>query len=481
MADLVIVPGHAVTEIVLRDASKGPLRKLSVDLINTYKHINEVYYAAKRARKKEPATSNDGCDDENHDYIIKANEVWQDRYEVKGLLGKGSFGQVVEVFDKVDNKRYAIKIIKNKTAFRNQAKIEIRLLELMKNIDVQDNHHIVRLVRHFEHRHHLCLVFELLSYNLYDLIRNTNFKGISLNLIRKFSQQICTALLFLSSPEVRIIHCDLKPENILLHHPKRTTIKLIDFGSSCTIGNTMYPYIQSRFYRSPEVLLGLPYDQAIDMWSFGCILYELHTGDPLFNGTSEQDQIYKITETLGLPPDLMLDAGRKTASYFRKSSKGGYERLQAKKEYKPFMARTLSSLLGSDSGGPGGRRAGELGHNKLDYDRFEDLLRRLLELDPAKRITPQEALEHDFIRKPPSVESPATTQQFSPYRPEPTKKLTPESPSAASHPSVAQRRPAPEEGDTAMELEPSSKPKRTAAMLGWPQHHSVRTGGRASV
>lgn len=98
---------------------------------------------------------------------------------------------------------------------------------------------LVRLHGHFEHRNHLCLVFEHLSYNLYDLIRNTSFKGISLNLIRKFAQQLCFSLLFLSSPEVRIIHCDLKPENILLRNPKRTALKLIDFGSSCKIGKTV--------------------------------------------------------------------------------------------------------------------------------------------------------------------------------------------------------------------------------------------------
>lgn len=156
-------------------------------------------------------------------------------------------------------------------------------------------------------RNHLCLVFELLSYNLYDLIRNTNFKGVSLNLTRKFAAQLCTALLFLSTPDLSIIHCDLKPENILLCNPKRSAIKIVDFGSSCQLGqrvsfgkisilfqyyiNTcllqIYQYIQSRFYRSPEVLLGIPYDLAIDMWSLGCILVEMHTGEPLFSGTNE--------------------------------------------------------------------------------------------------------------------------------------------------------------------------------------------------
>lgn len=158
------------------------------------------------------------------------------------------------------------------------------------------------------YRNHLCLVFELLSYNLYELLRNTNFRGVSLNLTRKFAQQLCTALLFLSTPEIKVIHCDLKPENILLCNPKRSAVRIVDFGSSCQVGqrvrmkpyvvlsslyifyptlSQMFHYIQSRFYRSPEVLLGIPYDLAIDMWSLGCILVEMHTGEPLFSGKDE--------------------------------------------------------------------------------------------------------------------------------------------------------------------------------------------------
>ena len=95
---------------------------------------------------------------------------------------------------------------------------------------------IVRLKRNFIYRSHLCLVFELLSYNLYDLLRNTNFRGVSLNLTRKFAQQMCTSLLFLSQADLGIIHCDLKPENILLCNPKKSGIKIVDFGSSCQIG-----------------------------------------------------------------------------------------------------------------------------------------------------------------------------------------------------------------------------------------------------
>jgi len=397
------VAGEAVPpmESKYRDASKAPLRKLSVNLISTYKHINEVYYNAKR-KAKEQNLYNDGHDDENRDYIVRGGEVWFERYEIKGLLGKGSFGQVAEAFDRETQMRVAIKIIKNKTAFRNQAKIEVRLLEEMNKADQGDNFHIVRLLRTFEHRNHLCLVFEYLSYNLYDLIRNTGFKGISLNLIKKFAQQICHALLFLCSPNISIIHCDLKPENILLKNPKRTAIKIIDFGSSCKIGKTMYPYIQSRFYRSPEVLLGLPYDEKIDMWSLGCILYELHVGDPIFNGTSEKDQVLKITELFGMFPEHMLEKGKKSKHYFVESTPGEWQRVESSKKYVGLGQRRLSDSLGSATGGPGGRRQGEVGHKKEDYDRFEDLLRRLLDVNPATRITPREALEHDFLKKSPA-------------------------------------------------------------------------------
>lgn len=162
--------------------------------------------------------------------------------------------------------------------------------------------------------------------------------------------------------KAHLIHCDLKPENILLKKsvtvpPKGPNslfapiltldpldslespiIKVIDFGSACDERQTVYTYIQSRFYRSPEVLLGLPYvilvaqilethiidffsrySSAIDMWSLGCIVVELFLGLPLFPGSSEYNQVCRIVEMLGLPPTWMLEMGKQSGEFFEKT------------------------------------------------------------------------------------------------------------------------------------------------------------------
>ena len=162
----------------------------------------------------------------------------------------------------------------------------------------------MRFLHNFDFRGHICIVFELLGCSLYDVLKAGEFKGLSLATIRTYATQILDALDFLRGPGVGIVHCDLKPENILVCRPGSTSIKLVDFGSSCLIGHTVvwcdvthllnaaqiYQYIQSRFYRSPEVMLGLTYSVEIDMWSAGCLLMELYTGRPIFNGTDERDQ-----------------------------------------------------------------------------------------------------------------------------------------------------------------------------------------------
>jgi len=105
------------------------------------------------------------------------------------------------------------------------------------------------------------------------LIKKNKFQGFSLQLVRKFAHSLlqCLDTLYRN----KIIHCDMKPENVLLKQQGRSGIKVIDFGSSCYEHLRVYTYIQSRFYRAPEVILGAKYGMPIDMWSLGCILCEL--------------------------------------------------------------------------------------------------------------------------------------------------------------------------------------------------------------
>ncbi|KAM7537214.1 hypothetical protein Aperf_G00000078948 [Anoplocephala perfoliata] len=370
--------------------------------------------------------------DANYDYIVRPGEVWMNRYYIDSLIGKGSFGQVMKARDFVANEDVAIKIIKNKRAFTNQAREEIRLLTRMNRLQDSTNadgsgcsqggNYIVRLLTHFMFHGHLCLVFELLSHNLYDLLRNTNFRGVSLNLTRKFTQQLCSALEFLSRPDLQIIHCDLKPENILLINPKRSAIKLVDFGSSCHVNQKVYQYIQSRFYRSPDVLLGLDYTMAIDMWSLGCILVELHTGEPLFAGQHELDQMLKIIEVLGMLPPYLIEKSRRWPLFFEREPSGSFvPNYKASMKdnipisYKAPGTRKLSDILGVNCGGPMGRRLQEPGHSPQDYAIFMDLVLQMLTYDPDKRIRPTEALAHRFFCRtaapPPQALRQPTQQQ----------------------------------------------------------------------
>eukprot|EP00316_Scyphosphaera_apsteinii_P004161 CAMPEP_0119326926 /NCGR_PEP_ID=MMETSP1333-20130426/69589_1 /TAXON_ID=418940 /ORGANISM="Scyphosphaera apsteinii, Strain RCC1455" /LENGTH=502 /DNA_ID=CAMNT_0007335365 /DNA_START=174 /DNA_END=1682 /DNA_ORIENTATION=+ len=402
--------GESVPRQQPRNPADAPIRKLSVNLIDTYKLINQVYYEKRKRRQEEKVTNhnpcghskkerkgniNNGWDDENYDYVVKNGEVFNDRYVVNTVIGKGSFGQVVKAFDNMKQDFVAIKIIKSKKPFLQQAKTEIELLQFLNAKDPQDTACIVRLQEHFLFRGHQCLVFEMLSYNLYDLLRHTDFKGVSLNLIRKFGKQILKALCFLTLRDVSVIHCDLKPENILLRHPKRSAIKLIDFGSSCRAGQTVYSYIQSRFYRSPEVLLGCPYSPMIDMWSLGCILVEMHTGEPLFSGQDEADQVSKIYELLGPPPAAMIQAGTKGNRYFKANKEGtGYV---LREPGRRTLQRSLNDILGVEIGGPDGRRLNEPGHTVTDYFRLKELIMKMLTYDPNQRITPFQAISHCFF------------------------------------------------------------------------------------
>ncbi|KIJ68002.1 hypothetical protein HYDPIDRAFT_83234 [Hydnomerulius pinastri MD-312] len=403
----------------------SPLRQLTTNILDTYHICNPQFryesgHNPRRVLTKPSKPShNDGYDNEDYDYILYVNdwlgnEDGHNRYLILDILGQGTFGQVVKCQNMKTNEIVAVKVVKNKPAYFNQSMMEVTILELLNNqCDPSDEHHILRLRDSFIHRNHLCLVFELLSSNLYELIKQNQFQGLSTQLVKVFTAQLLDALTVLK--DARLIHCDLKPENILLKSLQSPQIKVIDFGSACHERQTVYTYIQSRFYRSPEVILGIPYTASIDMWSLGCIAVELFLGLPLFPGTSEYNQITRIVEMLGMPPTYMLDMGKQTKQFFdsyvdvygqkkyRLKSLEQYSREhntneQPGKQY--FKATTLPEIVNTapmPTFKSTSRQGHEMEKELNNRTSFIDFCQGLLNLNPIERWSPQQARMHPFI------------------------------------------------------------------------------------
>lgn len=235
---------------------------------------------------------------------------------------------------------------------------------------------MISFTQHFYFRGHLCISTELLGMNLYEFIKAHEFKGFSLRLIRRFARQILSSLVLLKGK--RVIHCDLKPENILLAHPLHSEIKVIDFGSSCFENEKVYTYIQSRFYRSPEVILGMNYGLPIDMWSFGCILAELLTGSPIFPGENEQEQLACIMEIFGPPEKHLIEKSSRKKLFFDSLGKPRVTVSSKGRRRRP-SSKTLEQAL------------------KCNDDAFLDFITRSLRWDPERRLKPEDAMQHEFI------------------------------------------------------------------------------------
>lgn len=404
-----------------------------------------------------PELFNDGYDDDRGDYLVLAQDHLAFRFEVLHMLGSGSFGQVVCCWDYQRSQQVAVKIIRNRKKYKEQSLVEVQILSQLQRAyhttgDTSSRHakqgceaklkpkaggqrtqtaRIVKMYEYFVFRNHVCISFELLGINLYEYLKLRFFQGLPMDNIRDIGAQLVATLRLLHTQ--RVIHCDLKPENILIKPtalslsnqsasasanslllltPQSATpahanvrveeICLIDFGSSCLETTAIFTYIQSRFYRSPEVILGFPYSAAIDMWSLGCILVELHTGYPIFAGENESEQLACIMELLGAPSHDLLMHSRRRKHFFTETSNGsGTNEMTGSGEAtngtgvnanssevpvfqpKPFInsrgrrrtpgSRTLTSAVRSED------------------QQFVEFVRKCFELDPRQRMTPEQA------------------------------------------------------------------------------------------
>ncbi|KAH0574216.1 Kinase, CMGC DYRK [Spironucleus salmonicida] len=330
--------------------------------------FSKIYYWGQKAQKPyNVQATNYGYDDQRGDYLGVIKDHVSYRYELISILGQGSFGKVFKAYDHATSTQVALKIVRNKKRFHRQGIVEVRLLETLRKNDSDGQSNSVIMTSSFYFRQHLIMVFEQLSINLYELLLKFDLRGLNTRLVRKFAVQTLNCLNY--SFNLKIIHADIKPENILIVAPDSSKCKIIDWGSGAFVNQTIYTYIQSRFYRAPEVILGLPYSIEIDIWSLGCVFCELLNGTPIFAGENETDQLGKICEVLGMPPqDMILKSPRK----------GEF-----------FNAGKLRS---------GHRPSNNLKQRVKDQGLFS-IVEKMLVWDPSKRAKPFEVMQSPWIQE----------------------------------------------------------------------------------
>uniref|UniRef100_A0A6M2DRC1 Putative serine/threonine protein kinase n=1 Tax=Xenopsylla cheopis TaxID=163159 RepID=A0A6M2DRC1_XENCH len=338
-------------------------------------------------------------DDKEGHLLYKTGDIIGDRYEILGTLGEGTFGKVVKVKDTQDQTTCALKIIKNREKYRDAAMLEIKVLEKLSQFDPNSLFLCVRMFNWLNYYGHMCIAFEMLGVSIFDFLKENDYQPYPLDQIRHMAHQLCVAVRFLH--QIRLTHTDLKPENILFvnseydividekysskpyRRVRDSEIRLIDFGSATFDHEHHSSVVSTRHYRAPEVMLELGWSQPCDVWSVGCILFELYHGSTLFQTHENREHFAMMERILGELPSKMTR--RSKTSYFYKgelewddrSSSGRYVRENCK---------PLHKYLASD--------------NEDERLLFE-LIDLMLEYDPSKRITLDESLKHEFFFKLP--------------------------------------------------------------------------------
>ncbi|CAK9218909.1 unnamed protein product [Sphagnum troendelagicum] len=323
--------------------------------------------------------------EEDKDFPVVLNAVIAGRYHVTEYLGSAAFSKAIQAHDLHTGMDVCMKIIKNNKDFFDQSLDEIKLLKYINKNDPVDKHHLLRLYDYFYHREHLFIVCELLRANLYEFHKYNRESGgevyFTMPRLQSITRQCLEALEFIHG--LGLIHCDLKPENILVKSYSRCEIKVIDLGSSCFQTDHLCSYVQSRSYRAPEVILGLPYNQKIDMWSLGCILAELCSGNVLFQNDSLATLLARVVGILGPIDPALLAKGKDTHKFFTKNHML-YERNQDSDQLEYLLPKKTSLAHRLPMGDQG----------------FVEFVAYLLQIDPTIRPSATEALQHPWLSYP---------------------------------------------------------------------------------
>ncbi|XP_065814009.1 homeodomain-interacting protein kinase 1-like [Labrus bergylta] len=320
-------------------------------------------------------------------------------YLVRSYLGEGTFGKVAKCLKMATRETVAVKIIKHKK-FSPEAQNEVEILQQLRAFD-PDRYNIVKFIDAFVDKGNVCLEFEMLDVSLQDFLEKKPANSLTVKEIRPILHQVAITLQFLKSQGV--VHTDLKPDNIMLvdHVNQPMKVKVIDFGLACQVSpKECGTYMQPRFYRAPEVILGSTFTAAIDMWSLGCITAELFLGHVLYPGRCEYDMLRQMVQTQGQLPRQVLNNGVKTRCFFKQKKKGRRWRLKTPLEYgdTSYYETRFYSLDDLKKVRPACHLSDEDTMAETeDQDIFVDLLKQMLQLDMNKRITPDQLLEDPFI------------------------------------------------------------------------------------
>ncbi|XP_068491401.1 uncharacterized protein [Phaseolus vulgaris] len=297
----------------------------------------------------------DNWDDAEGYYSYRIGEILDGRYEVTAAHGRGVFSTVVRAKNlKMGNgepEEVAIKIIRNNDTMYKAGMDELVILKKLK------------------------------------FGRNI---GLRLTAVRAYAKQLFIALKHLRN--CGVLHCDIKPDNMLVNEAKNV-LKLCDFGNAMFAGkNEVTPYLVSRFYRAPEIILGLSYDHPLDIWSVGCCLYELYVGKVLFPGLTNNDMLRLHMELKGPFPKKMLRKGAFTEQHFDQDL--NFLATEEDPVTKKAIKRLILNIKPKDIGT---LITGSPGEDPKMLANFKDLLEKVFVLDPDKRLTVSQALNHPFI------------------------------------------------------------------------------------
>ncbi|XP_032044339.1 MAPK/MAK/MRK overlapping kinase isoform X5 [Aythya fuligula] len=284
-------------------------------------------------------------------------------YKLVGKIGEGTFSDVLKTLSLRDGKYYACKHMKQHFESIEQVN-NLSEIQALRRLSPHPNILMLHEVVFDKKAGSLSLICELMDMNIYELIKGRR-KPLPEKKIKNYMYQLCKSLDHIHRNG--IFHRDVKPENILI---KQNTLKLGDFGSCRSIYSKQpyTEYISTRWYRAPECLLTDGYySYKIDMWSAGCVFYEITSFQPLFPGSNELDQISKIHDVIGTP-------AKKTLNKFKQSTVMNFDF--------PFKKGTgIPPLV----------------HN-LSPKGFS-LLYAMIKYDPDERIAAHQALQHPYFQE----------------------------------------------------------------------------------